>query len=354
MEDRGAPRFTAAAPNILAGTRYPPGRGVQPEMKPVLNKRAKFLRFVRRAACIEWPLVPVAWLDQVYRAARAGYWPNYRNPRTLHEKLLTVLTEYPDPRLTQLSDKLRAKVYAQARVPELRVAEVFQVEADPARLRFDTLPPVAVMKTNHSSGTVRVIRAPYDRAALVQLASEWLKREWPGCKRRIEHHYAGIEPRLFLEAFLGDDPHAVVPEYRFMAFHGRVEYIYHQARFPDGSLEKFVLDRAWQPRPMLRLDAIGLPPFIANPSKLPAPPAHFERMLAAAEILADDFPFVRVDLFSVHGEIYFGELTFAPLNTFFKYPYATDLQVGTLIDLEQVRRLWAARSASTAPRGSAR
>lgn len=319
-------------------------------MKPALNTRAKFLRFVRRAACVEWPLLPGAWRDQVYRAARAGYWPNYREPRTLHEKLLTLLTEFPDPRLTQLSDKLQAKAYAQQRVPELRVAEVFQVEADPTRLRFDSLPPVAMLKTNHSSGTVKVIRAPYDRDALVQLATRWLQQRWPDCKQRIEHHYRGIAPRVFLEEFLADDPDVSVAEYRFMVFHGRVELVYHVAHFPDGSREKFVLDRAWQPKPIPRFEAIGLPAYIANPNKLPSPPPVFERMLAAAETLADDFPYVRIDLFHARGAMYFGEMTFAPLNTFFKFPYATDLQLGALLNLDQVRQLQGAKSASPSPR----
>lgn len=293
---------------------------------------------LRRAACLKWPLVPVTWRDQLYRASRLGYWPNYRNPRTLHEKLVTILTEYPDPQRTLQADKLWAKAYARERVPQLRVAELLQVEADPQRLRFDQLPPIAMLKSNHSSGTVKMIRAPYDREALVSLAASWLRERWPDCKLRIERHYQGIEPRIFIEEFLGDHPTDRIDDYRFMVFHGRVEFVHRAVRHSDGRKLNFVLDRAWRPLPIPRFEVIGMPPIIANPAERPPPPAMLDQMLDAAERLAGNNPFVRVDLYYQREAMYFGEMTFAPFNSFMRYPFATDLQLGALLDIERVRR----------------
>lgn len=42
----------------------------------------------------------------------------------------------------------------------------------------------------------------------------------------------------------------------------------------------------------------------------PQKPNNFEEMIKVAEILSEDFPFVRVDLYNVNGEIRFSELTF--------------------------------------------
>lgn len=39
-------------------------------------------------------------------------------------------------------------------------------------------------------------------------------------------------------------------------------------------------------------------------------PLNFERMIKIAEILSEDFPHVRVDLYNIKGRIIFGELTF--------------------------------------------
>ena len=59
------------------------------------------------------------------------------------------------------------------------------------------------------------------------------------------------------------------------------------------------------------------------PSVIPSKPTNFQLMLEYAEILAEDFEFVRVDLYDVNDRIYFGELTFSPNGGFF-YSYLTD------------------------------
>lgn len=42
-------------------------------------------------------------------------------------------------------------------------------------------------------------------------------------------------------------------------------------------------------------------------------------MLNAAEILADDFPQVRVDFFEIDGKLYFGEMTFTNMKGMMEY-----------------------------------
>lgn len=48
-------------------------------------------------------------------------------------------------------------------------------------------------------------------------------------------------------------------------------------------------------------------------------PENLGEMLRVAEILSEDFPFVRVDLYSVDGKVYFGELTFYPWSGYVQY-----------------------------------
>jgi hypothetical protein len=35
-------------------------------------------------------------------------------------------------------------------------------------------------------------------------------------------------------------------------------------------------------------------------------------MITIAETLSDKYPHVRVDLYNIHGKVYFGELTYVP------------------------------------------
>ena len=47
-----------------------------------------------------------------------------------------------------------------------------------------------------------------------------------------------------------------------------------------------------------------------NADKPIAKPEHFEEMKEIARRLSQGFPHIRVDLYHINGEIYFGELTF--------------------------------------------
>lgn len=48
-------------------------------------------------------------------------------------------------------------------------------------------------------------------------------------------------------------------------------------------------------------------------------PKNFDRMIEIVKKLSEDFDYVRVDLYNIDGEIYFGELTFCPDGGFGKF-----------------------------------
>ena len=51
-----------------------------------------------------------------------------------------------------------------------------------------------------------------------------------------------------------------------------------------------------------------------NADVMPEIPENFEDMVAIADKLSEGYPHLRVDLYSVNGKIYFGELTFFAAN----------------------------------------
>ena len=67
-------------------------------------------------------------------------------------------------------------------------------------------------------------------------------------------------------------------------------------------------------------------------------PKNFERMIEIARILSKDFPHVRVDLYNIDGQIYFGELTFYSGSGYKIYvPEEFDFIVGEKFKLPEVR-----------------
>jgi len=59
-----------------------------------------------------------------------------------------------------------------------------------------------------------------------------------------------------------------------------------------------------------------------------ARPKNFEQMLVVASTLSEGFDFVRVDLYNVDGQIYFGEFTFTPAGSLKFRPEGWDLKLG--------------------------
>jgi len=214
---------------------------------------------------------------------------------------------------------------------------VLQTARHPHELDPATLPAVAVYKTNNSSKEIRVLQAPYDREEIVRIGAEWQAKRWPAWQLRIESHYQAIEPQLFFEEFIGDDPSVRIDDYRLYIFHGQVRLMGFGVRYPDRPKDRFLVDRAWQPVAAPRLRRETRRYELTDPARLPAEPAFFAPMLEVAERLAAPFPFVRLDLYRQRNAFYFGEFTFTPFATFLGFPRAWDLHFGGYLDLDRAR-----------------
>ncbi|HYD84023.1 MAG TPA: ATP-grasp fold amidoligase family protein, partial [Opitutus sp.] len=125
---------------------------------------------------------------------------------------------------------------------------------------------------------------------------------------------------VMFEEFLGETE--VVPrDYKFYVLHQKVRFIsVDEGRFRNHTRDLFQPD--WTPI----TSRIGPHP---RAMETPAAPTQLDRMVAVAEALAVDSDFLRVDLYVVRNEIYFGELTHTPGagNLFFEDP-ALNIELG--------------------------
>ena len=82
---------------------------------------------------------------------------------------------------------------------------------------------------------------------------------------------------------------------------------------------------------LLPFGEIGLEPDYSHIEKFPS---NLDKMLDVASILSREYKFIRVDLYNVDGQIYFGELTFYPGGGL--VPLTSndwDIKIGNQIDL---------------------
>ena len=59
-------------------------------------------------------------------------------------------------------------------------------------------------------------------------------------------------------------------------------------------------------------------------------------MLDICRKLSKGFPFIRVDIYDIDGEIYFSELTFFHDGGFYEFPPKYEQEFGSWIDIEHL------------------
>jgi hypothetical protein len=226
-------------------------------------------------------------------------------PQTFNQKLSYKMVFDRRPLLVTFADKLLAREYVRQKIGSDVLVKLLVVAASPDDIHFDQLPRRFVLKTNHGSGYVRIVKdkTMEDESDLRRICRDWLSKNYGDLTG--EWAYMSITPKIMVESFLETGNGDVAWDYKFFVFNGRVFMIQLDLdRFTDHRNAVFTPD--WQ-----RIQVRYVCPTADRPV---AKPACLERMLKMAECLGAETDFVRVDLFEVDGRIYFGELTNYPLG----------------------------------------
>jgi hypothetical protein len=173
------------------------------------------------------------------------------------------------------------------------------------------IPPPFVVKANNRSRAILLVRSAPDLDAhrIRNTCREWLGRSAYGAPFR-EWGYTETSTAVMIEAFLSvaEQP-APPPDYKIDVFSGKARQIFYCDR--AGNVRAmFAPD--WEPLDLDRWLWGRLQPFARD---APAP-ANLGKMVGIAETIAADIDYVRVDLYNLHGEIVFGELTAYPYSGF--------------------------------------
>lgn len=164
------------------------------------------------------------------------------------------------------------------------------------------LPDKFVLKPNHSSGKVLICRdkRKINWIKAADIMRNWLRENYYDLTG--EWGYKDIPPKIMCEKLLQGE----IIDYKFFCFDGipiianvigdRKEGGYHEI-WVDLDFESLLLTQ----------NSRGFSSRITKPE-------HWEKMIQIAQILSKEFPFVRVDLYDLGGQVYFGELTFTPAN----------------------------------------
>lgn len=253
-------------------------------------------------------LLPDALFLSLLHRKLVGRFPNLRRPRTFNEHIL-LRNLKPDPRYAALTDKIVVRDYVARTLGESYLIPLIAAPDEFTRDVFDALPPSFVMKANHGSTFVEIVRdkSKVSYEHLKSLADRWLATEFYHVSR--ERHYREIAPRLFFEKLLLDSAGQVPADYKVHVFRCKgmrpVMYIVKISDRFGPSPRGNVYDVDWN-----CLDVtIGEYARSALPEP---PPSNLAAILGAADKLSREFDYVRVDLYAPDDALFFGELTFTP------------------------------------------
>lgn len=268
------------------------------------------MRAIRDVAKAALPdiVLDVALSLKNYRETH-GKIPNILFPKTFNEKVVRRSLFDNRAILRQFADKYAAREYVTGKLGKHVLPELYWVTDTPSTIPFKSLPDSFVAKPNHGAGWVRVIRnkAACDVGELLKDCDFWLSQNfYHQCRERV---YKNIQPRILIEEFIDDGSGDAPVDYKFLVFHGRVEFItpiFDRFTNPRG----FFMDRNWK----ILNAGLALHPGsgMGAAGKDVPPPKHLSEMIEAAETLADGMDFIRVDFYDTEKKIYFGELTTTP------------------------------------------
>jgi teichuronopeptide biosynthesis TupA-like protein len=264
------------------------------------------------------------YLSRLYYA-KFGKRPDLDHPAGFNEKILAKILNDRRAYLTLFSDKLRVRDYVRRIAPELRLPHLCWWSARAETLPFDALPAAFALKANHGSGWNLLVedKAKVARAELMKVAKKWLRSDFTIVGR--EWGYKNVRRAVYVEELLRADGGALPADYKLFVFGGKVRLVQVDSdRFTRHT--QALYDEDWN-----RIEGT----VAALQGRPLPPPVSLSAMLEAAEKLSAGVDFVRVDLYEIGGQPYFGELTSSPNKGMSPFrPASLDARLGSLLALD--------------------
>ena len=259
---------------------------------------------------------------------RMGYELNLENPITFNEKLQWLKLFDHNPIYTKMVDKIGAKEYAANILGEKHIIPTIGIWDKPEDIDWDKLPKQFVLKVTHDSGGIVICKDKehLDKEAVIKILSKSLDfdyyklhREWP---------YKNVPRKIIAEKYMKENGSEELRDYKFYCFNGEPQFLYVSEGLSNHKNAKMcfvTLD--WD---LAKFGRFDYTPY----DKLPPKPNNLDDLIIIARKLSKGYTFLRVDLYSINGNIYFGELTLCPCAGMMRFdPEEYDKIVGEFMSL---------------------
>lgn len=257
--------------------------------------------------------LPDKWMLKLQYRIKFKRKLNLKQPKRFTEKIQWYKLYYKNELMPVCSDKYAVREYIKEKGLSHILIDLHGVFDKPEDISFEQLPEKFVLKLSNGSGTNLICRDK-NKLNLADVVDEfkWFEykvkanagREWP---------YMKAKPVIIAERLLEDKTHVgdAPNDYKIFCYDGKPTYIICISDRYSDKCNHLVYDTDWN---KIRVASEG-----ARIEEDAAKPDNLQEMLDIAAKLSEDFPFARIDLYSLHGKTYFGEITFYPWSGYMEF-----------------------------------
>ncbi|WP_443703877.1 ATP-grasp fold amidoligase family protein [Prevotellamassilia timonensis] len=254
---------------------------------------------------------------------------NLKNPRAFTEKIQWLKLYFLKTEFTNMVDKCSAKEIVKEKVGEEYVIPTLGFWQNFEDIDFAHLPNKFVLKTSHGGGGSGIIicrdKKYFDKNKAKRILEKSMKtdiykvlREWP---------YKNVRKGIIAETLVEQSDGQGLLDYKFFCFNGKVKFF----KVDFGRFTSHRANYYTREKKLLPWRESNFP---SDPQINHHFPENFDEMIAIAEKLSDNLPFLRVDLYNVNGKILFGEMTFYPASGMEEFkPNGVDIEIGDMLTL---------------------
>lgn len=212
-----------------------------------------------------------------------------------------------------LTDKYTVKKWVANTIGEKYVVPLLDVWDDYRQIIYDDLPESFVLKLNHGCAMNEVVKNKKDfNIEYCNYNLNWWSKN-PYWAESVEPQYRNIPRKIIAEQYI-EELDGSLYDYKIHCFHGEPKFI---QCIGDRDITKHTgfqkhYDLKWNSLDWTFADYPDFPYAVLKPKCL-------DEMIEISKILSCDFTYVRVDLYEIAGQVYFGEMTFTPSSGIYQY-----------------------------------
>lgn len=270
-------------------------------IKKIVNTSETANAIVTKLVYVKNKIIPLETRLKQRFYRKLGYKLNLKNPTTFNEKIQWLKINDRSNLHTICADKYAVRNHVINKIGEKYLVPLILHTKDVSHLIKDNIPDFPVIiKTNHDSSGGEFIwdKENVDWTQTQQIFKKRLKINYDYGKG--EWQYKNIQPCIIIEKLLVDKNKKIPIDYKMHCFNGQLAFI--QVDMDRSTNHKRVLySKNWE-----LLDCQWA---YEKGYEIPKPKV-FNEMVKISEKFAEDFIYVRVDLYVIDSKIYFGELTF--------------------------------------------